>query len=56
LISAKKNFKSGIIWIEDTPNFYKLSVNELLVISNKIKNEKNNNNFQFKNFEDLLEL
>jgi hypothetical protein len=51
-----KNFKSGIIWIEDTPNFYKLSVNELLVISNKIKNEKNNNNFQFKNFEDLLEL
>jgi hypothetical protein len=51
-----KKFKSGIIWIEDTHNFYKLSVNELLAFSNKIKNEKYKNNYQFKNFEDLLEL
>ena len=51
-----KNFKSGIIWVEDVPNFSNLSFNDLLFMSNKIKNKKFSKNYLFKNFEELLEL
>lgn len=51
-----KSFRSGIVWIEDTLNFSNLLFDDLLLLSKEIKNKKFIRNFQFKNFEELLEL
>ena len=51
-----KNFKSGIIWIEDIPNFINLSFEDLFLLSKVIKSKKFTQNYQFRSFKELLEL
>ena len=51
-----KNFKSGIIWIEDIDDFINLSFADLFSLSKVLRTKRFTQNFKFKDFEKLLEL